>query len=528
MANDKRKAYLIGSGIGNLAAAAYLVKDGGFSGANISIYEEENLPGGCLDAAGTPEKGYFMRGERMFEANYVCMYDLLSFIPSLDDPTKSVKQDTLEFTAAYQWNNKARLVANGKILNFESYGFDAKDEMELLALTSKPEKAANDKRISDVFSEHFFETNFWHMWKTLFAFEPYHSAIEMRRYLLRFMHLFPDMAHQTLIHHTRYNQYDSMVRPIIKWLTDRGVRYVGNTRVTDIDIGNDTEGEFTARGITMVRDGKEKKVELRPEDIVIATLGSMVANVTFGTNDSPPKPITSPAHEGKWALWETLSRKSKVIFRDPSVFTGHIDESKFVTYTVTQTDRRFIDLMEQFSGQEAGRNGITSLPESGWSLSFILNHQPYYQNQPEGIYVWYGIALYPDKVGDYVKKPMAQCGGKEVLEELVRHLGFGADVKRILNSSTVIVNNMPFGISQFLKRNVNDRPDVVPKGSTNLALTGQFVEVPEDCVFTMEYSVRSAQMAVFKLLNLAKEPTPFQRVSHDLRVILNASRTLAA
>jgi oleate hydratase len=527
VSNAERKAHLVGSGIANLAAAAYLIKDGGFLGANISIYEEESSPGGALDSKGTPEKGYFMRGERMFEANYVCMYDLLSFIPSLDDPTKSVKQDTLEFYAAYTWNNKARLVANGKILDVHSYGFNPQDELELLALTSKPERASNDKRISDVFSEHFFETNFWNMWKTLFAFEPYHSAIEMRRYLLRFMHLFPDMATQSLIHHTRYNQYDSMVRPLIKWLTDRGVQYVGNTRVTDIDIGNDTDGEFTAHGITMVQDGTEKEVEVRPEDIVIATLGSMVANVTFGTNDSPPELITSPAHEGKWALWETLSRKSKVIFRDPSVFTGHIDESKFVTYAVTQTDRRFFDLMEQFSGQEAGKNGITSLPESSWSLSFILNHQPYYQNQPEGVYVWYGIALYPEKVGDYVKKPMAECGGLEVLEELLHHLGFGADVKRILDSSTVIVNSMPFGISQFLKRKVSDRPDVIPKGSINLALTGQFVEVPDDCVFTMEYSVRSAQMAVFKLLNLAKKPNPFPRVSHDIRVVWNASKTLA-
>jgi oleate hydratase len=526
MSNGERKAHLVGSGIGNLAAAAYLIKDGGFSGANINIYEEESLPGGALDAAGTPEKGYFMRGERMFEANYVCMYDLLSFIPSLDDPTKTIKQDTLEFTAAYPWNNKARLVANGKILKASSYGFNAQDELELLALTAKPEIASNDKRISDVFSEHFFETNFWHMWKTLFAFEPYHSAIEMRRYLLRFMHLFPDMATQNLLHHTRYNQYDSMVRPIIKWLTDRGVQYVGNTRVTDIDLGNDTDGEFTAHGITMVQDGKEKKVEVRPEDIVIVTLGSMVANASFGSNDSAPKLITSPTHEGKWALWETLSRKSKVIFRDPSVFTGHIDESKFLTYTVTQKDRRFLDLMEKFSGQEAGKNGITSLPESSWSLSFILNHQPYYQNQPADVYAWYGIALYPDKIGDYVRKPMGECSGREILEELVRHLGFDADLKRILDSSIVIPNMLPFGISQFLKRKVADRPDVVPNGSTNLALTGQFVEVPDDCVFTMEYSVRSAQMAVFKLLNLAKEVTPFPRVSNDLHVVWNAFKTL--
>ena len=141
MNNEGRKAHLVGSGIANLAAAAYLIKDGGFSGANIAIYEEEHLPGGCLDSAGAPEQGYFMRGERMFEENYVCMYDLLSFIPSVDDPTKTIKQDTLEFTKAYRWNNKARLVDNGKIMNFRSYGFSAKDELELLALTSKPERA---------------------------------------------------------------------------------------------------------------------------------------------------------------------------------------------------------------------------------------------------------------------------------------------------------------------------------------------------------------------------------------------------
>ena len=143
-----------------------------------------------------------MRGERMFEANYVSRYDLLSFIPSVDDPTKSIKQDTLEFTAAFPWNNKARLVDTGKIIDSHSMGFNKKDELELLALTSKPERASNDKRISDVFSEHFFTTNFWHMWKTLFAFEPYHSAIEMRRYLLihasvpRYLHSKFDSPHQ--------------------------------------------------------------------------------------------------------------------------------------------------------------------------------------------------------------------------------------------------------------------------------------------------------------------------------------------
>lgn len=526
MNNESRRAHLVGSGIGNLAAAAYLIKDGGFSGSNITIYEEEALPGGALDAAGLPEEGYHMRGERMFEENYVCMYDLFSFIPSLEDPNKTIKQDTLEFTKEYPWHNKARLVANGNIMNFQSYGFNEKDELELIGLTAAPERAWNGKRIDDAFSDHFFTTNFWHLWKTLFAFEPWHSAIEMRRYLLRFMHLFPDMGTQALIHHTRYNQYDSVVRPIVKWLTDRGIQLVSNTRVTDIDIGDD-EAEITARRLIMVQDGKERTVDVRPEDIVIATIGSMVANASFGTNDSPPQVNTSPQQYGSWALWETLSKKRKDVFRDPSVFTSHTDESTFISFTATQRDPLFFQLMEKLTGNEPGRNGITSLPESNWMLTFILNHQPYYQNQPAGINVFYGLGLFPDKIGNKVKKPMAQCSGREILEELLHHLGFDADADRILAGSLLRPCYMPFIMSQFLVRKVSDRPDVLPQASTNLALIGQFVEVPEDCVFTMEYSVRAAQMAVYKLLpELEKEPTPFRRVSHDIRVLVNAFKAL--
>jgi len=122
---------------------------------------------------------------------------------------------------------------------------------------------------------------------------------------------------------------------------------------------------------------------------------------------------------------------------------------------------------------------------------------------------------------------MGQCSGREILEELLHHLGFDAEADKILDSSIVRPCYQPFITSQFLRRKVSDRPDVVPQGSTNLALTGQYVEVPEDCVFTMEYSVRSAQTAVYELLpDLGKEPTPFRRVSHDIRVMHNALKAL--
>jgi oleate hydratase len=525
MRNEERKVHLIGSGIANLAVAAYLLKDGGFDGANIKIYEQDYVPGGCLDARGDPEKGYNMQGERMFEPNYVCFYDLTSFIPSLEDPNKSVKEDTLAYWRTYPWNNKCRLVDRGKKLNADDYGLTAQDTMEMMALNVQPENAANDKRISDVFSEHFFTTNFWSMWKTLFAFEPWHSAIELRRYFLRFMHLMPDQRVMSMIQRTRYNNYDSVVRPIQKWLTDRGVSFVFKTVVTDLDIGDPGASEITVRSITMVRDGKEKKVDVRPEDIVVATLGSMISNSTQGTNDSPPPP-TLPKLSGSWALWQTLSKKRKDVFRDPSVFTDHVDESSFTSFTVTQKDPLFFKLMEELSENVPGRNGITSCPNSSWSLSFILNSQPYYASQPKDVVVWYGLGLYSDKIGDFVKKPMSECSGQEILEELIGHLGFDAHKKKILDSSIVIPCRMPLITSQFLVRNTQSRPPIIPEGSTNLGLTGQFVEQPDDVVFTMEYSVRTGQTAAFKLGNINKEPNPLVHVSRDLGVVFAAARAM--
>jgi oleate hydratase len=525
MRNEERKVHLVGSGIANLAAAAYLIRDGGFSGSNITIYEQDYVPGGCLDARGDAEKGYNMQGERMFEPNYVCTFDLMSFIPSLVDRNKSVLEDTLAYSRTYPWSNKCRLVKKGKKMDADHYGMTPQDTMEMMALNVKPESAANNKRINDVFSEHFFETNFWHMWKTLFAFEPWHSAIELRRYFLRFMHLMPDQRTMSKIIRTRYNNYDSMVRPIMKWLTDRGVSVAYETVVTDLDIGGPADKDITVRSITMVQNGKEKKVDVRPEDIVIATLGSMISNSTLGTYDSPPPP-TSTTLSGSWALWQTLSNRRLDVFRDPSVFTNHVKESQFVSFTVTQKDLTFFDLMEELSENPPGRNGITSLPHSPWCLTFILNTQPYYENQAEGTVVWYGLGLYPEELGEFVRRPMTDCSGREILEELIGHLAFDKQKKEILESSIVIPNRMPLITSQFLVRNTESRPPIIPEGSTNLGLTGQYVEQPDDVVFTVEYSVRTGQTAAFKLGNINKEPNPFQHVSRDLRVVWEAARAM--
>ncbi|KOU58104.1 oleate hydratase [Streptomyces sp. MMG1533] len=517
------KAYLVGSGIAAMAAAAFLIREGGFEGADIHLFEEHRQTGGSLDAGGTPESGYTMRGGRMFEAEFRCTYDLLSHIPSLDDPSVSVTEDIRAAYEEFGWDDAARLVgADGEIMDVRSMGFSEHDRLDLARCLVTPESKLDGRRITDCFGEQFFTTNFWYMWSTTFAFQPWHSAIEFRRYLKRFIHLFPGFAAMSGIQRTRYNQYDSIVRPLESWLRERGVAFHTGCRIRDLVItaGPDT----TVERILLARDGHDEGIQVAPEDLVLVTNGSMTDATTLGSHTAPPPrpPRTSDA----WLLWHRLAR-GRDDFGDPEVFDKHVGESQWESFTVTARDPAFLDALERFSGRATGRGGLMTFTASNWLLTIVANHQPVYPDQPEGVSVWWGYALFPDRPGNHVDKPMTECSGAEILEEVLHHLRFEQDLReRVLATSTVVPCLMPYITSQFLARRHGDRPLVVPRRSVNLAFIGQFAEVPDDVVFTVEYSVRTAWTAVAELLGLDRRPPGVYKGQRDPHVLREALETM--
>ncbi|WP_424217428.1 oleate hydratase (plasmid) [Streptomyces sp. BI20] len=517
------KAYLVGGGIASLSAAAFLIREGRFPAADIVVLDAGERPGGSLDAAGSPETGYTMRGGRMFEVHFACTYDLFDSIPSLDDPSKSVTEDTFAFHEDFAWNDHARLVdAAGKVVESHSMGFSEHDRLELIRCVGTPERFLDGKRITDCFSEGFFRTNFWWMWCTTFAFEPWHSAIEFRRYLNRFVHLFKTFDTMSGIYRTRFNQYDSLVRPLVAWLTDQGVVIREGVTVTDAALA--PGDALTVTALTCEENGRTERIELGPEDLVMITNGSMTAGSALGSTDAAP--VLDPAEAGaSWRLWERLAAARPGELGRPEVFTGSPQDSTWGSFTVTTKDPRFFRLMEKFSGSEAGKGGLITFKDSSWLLTIVLNHQPHFHEQPEDTYVWWGYALFPDREGDFVPKPMRECTGREILDEVLRHLRF-EEGPGILDASIVIPALMPYITSQFLVREGGDRPAVVPAGSTNLAFIGQYAEVPDDVVFTVEYSVRTAWEAVAGLLRLDRRPPPVYKGGHDPRVLVEALHTL--
>ena len=520
-------AYLVGGGVASLAAAVYLVRDGQFPGRNVHVLEEAAL-GGSLDAAGSPEQGYSMRGTRMFGPAYVLTYELLNGIPSLDDPGKSVTQDTLDFWKQSPWHCRARLVEDGRIVDATDFGLANRDRADLVKLMLQREDMLEARRIDECFQPYFFGTNFWILWASMFGFETWHSAAELRRYLLRFLRLFPDLPTLNLIQSTRYNGHDSIVRPMLRWLEERGVRFETGVKVTDLDFEPTQDQRQAVRRIHALRHGTPTTLEVAADDLVIVTLGAMTADASRGSMHSAPAPApVAERRSGAWALWERLAAKDPAFGR-PAAFCGDIKQTQWVTFTVTHADTRFFERMEAFSGSPAGQGGLVTLKGSSWGLTFHLYHSPVFAQQPPSVCVWWGYGLFAGRQGDFVKKSMPQCSGEEILLELFSHLGWQRDAEALLAGAHCVPCLLPYTTSQFMPRASGDRPAVVPAGSANLAFVGQYCEIPDNVVFTVEYSVHSAALAVATLLGAPQAVPPAYLGLEHPNALVGALRRILA
>jgi oleate hydratase len=514
----KPKAYLIGGGIGSMAAAAFLVRDGQFPAKNISILEATRLIGGSLDGAGDAEHGYSLRGGRMLTTdNYECTWDLYKSIPSLRNKGKTVFEETVEFNQNHIPHSMARLVDSRRArVPVSSMGFSMQDRMELLKLANAGEDELGANCITDWLSPAFFETEFWYMWVTTFAFQPWHSAVEFKRYLHRFMLEFSRIETLAGVKRTIYNQYDSLVLPLKAWLEAQGVQLITDCRVTDLD--HDTQGgKFAVRGIHCQHHGKSEKISVADGDLVFMQNASMTDASSLGSMTSAPAKLTK-TDSGGWTLWEKLAA-GRPDFGNPAAFNSSIAQSCWESFTVTLKNPDFFDLMEQFSGNEAGTGGLVTFKDSNWLMSIVLAHQPHFANQPANVQVFWGYSLFPDRIGNFVAKPMTDCNGAEILQELCGHMRF--DPETVANANCIPCR-MPYITSMFMPRLRSDRPLPVPPGSRNFAFISQFVEIPDDVVFTVEYSVRAAQMAVYQLLGIDRKIPPITPNDKSIRTQFEA------
>ena len=528
---ENKSAYLVGSGLASLSAALFLVRDAQMPGERIHILEELELPGGSLDGILDNTRGYIMRGGREMENHFECLWDLFRSVPSLEVKDASVLDEFYWLNKEDPNFSKMRATMNrGKSAHTDgkfTLTDKAAEEIARLFLTSEEE--LNDKRISDVFSEEFFQSNFWLYWRTMFAFEEWHSAMEMRRYIARFIHHIGGLPDLSALKFTRYNQYESLVMPLVKHLESKGVRFEYGVQVKNVIVSK-AGGKKTATKIVYEKGGREGEINLTENDLVFVTNGSITENSTYG--DQNTVPVLDASLGGSWSLWTNIAVQDPA-FGKPEKFCGNIKESNFVSATLTTLDGRIPPYIERICQRDpfAGKvvtGGIVSVKDSSWLMSWTLNRQPQFKKQPGNELVVWIYGLFSNRPGDYVKKPMKDCTGIEIAEESLSHIGVPLAERHdmAVNSANTVPCMMPYVMSYFMPRALGDRPAVVPEGSVNLAFIGNFAETPRDTVFTTEYSVRTAMEAVYTLLGVDRGVPEVFASCYDVRMLMNSASRL--
>jgi oleate hydratase len=517
---ESKKAYIVGGGIAGLATAAFLIDDGYMPGANVTIYEQRHQDGGSMDASGNAEHGYVSRGERELEPWMECLWYLFGKIPSLEDPTRTVLDETRECNENLRIDSKYRLTENCfQKRDYSTLGLTKDDKDDMLRLMTTPEEKLDDVHIDQWFKPSFFKSNLWYYWSSMLAFQPWHSLIEMKRYTVRFTQHLPGVDHLRGILHTKYQQNDSMIIPLVKWLKGKGVNFELKTTVTDLDF-IDEAGGYAVTAIHLMRENHEKTIKVAQGDLVFVTNGSMTQNSTTGSMNQVPKRNDDKSNRGCFTLWENISRK-KPVFGHPEKFISNNDKTSWISYTLTITDYpELFDYVTRVTGNIPGTGGVITLTDSPWFMSINCPMQPMFPDQSDNVQVLWGYGLYYAPKGKYINKPMNECTGEEICKELLYQMGLKDTIDDILPHCNLIPTMMPYITSQFMPRASGDRPEVIPAGSKNLAFIGQYVEIPGDVVFTVETSVRTAMVAAYGLLKLDKPVTPLFTGQNDIRIMV--------
>ncbi|WP_077074429.1 oleate hydratase [Aedoeadaptatus urinae] len=526
---DDKKAYIVGTGIAGLSTAGFLIKDAKMDPSKIVFLEKDSIAGGALDGKLLSDLGYVARGGRETGHHFEVLWDLLSVIPSREDPDMSILDD-LYYTNLDDPNFSNCRVTKNRGERYDNGKFNLSRDVvkEILRLVMTPDEKLEGVSVEEVFSDEFLESDFWTYYRTMFAFENWHSVLELKLYINRFIHHVAGLPDLSALQFTRYDQYESIVVPMMRWLKDKGVRTEYNCEVLDVEFDLADDKKVATKIVAVdAETGADKSMALTENDLLFITTGSLVESSSYGSNDSAPDLAID--EENSFRLWKTIAKKSPEFGR-PEVFASDIAKSNWESATVTVKSKAIAKYIEAITKRSpyTGKvvtGGIVTALDSSWLMSWTINRQGQYIDQPEDeIAVWvYG--LFTDKEGDYVKKPMKACTGEEIAKEWLYHIGVPEDeIDALAKDTSTIPVFMPYITAQFMPRSFGDRPYVVPKHAVNFAFLGQFVETLDDpgrdTVFTTEYSARCAMEAVYVLTGVEKSVPEVFASRYDMRYLL--------
>lgn len=530
---DKKSAYIIGTGLAGLSAAFYLVRDGQMKGEHIHLLEKLDLAGGSCDGRKDVTKGFYMRGGREMDNHFECMWDMFRSVPSIETPNVSVLDE-------YYWLNKhdpnyslcrATINCGEDAHTDKMFKLDKKSALALSKLFITPEKDLENRKISDVLPDSFWETNFWLYWQTMFAFQKWSSALEMKRYLCRYVHHIDGLPDFSALRFTKYNQYESMILPLTKYLESNGVKIEYGIDVKNV-IFESKQNKKVATQIIYENKGLEKTIDLIEDDLVFITNGCCTDTSCYGDqNNAPDLSKIKNGNGESWDLWKNIaSQASNGEFGNPDKFCGNVDLTNWMSATIEVSDENIIKHIINICKRDPRKGkvttgGIVTVKDSteNWYLSWTINRQPQFKSQNKNSILVWVYALNTTKQGNFIEKAIKTCTGKEICEEWLYHIGIPTnEIETYADKCNTTTCYMPYINAFFQPREGKDRPLVVPKESINFAFVGQFAETPRDTIFTTEYSIRTGMEAVYTLLKIDRAVPEVWGSKYDVRELLKA------
>lgn len=530
---DKKSAYIIGTGLAGLSAAFYLVRDGQMKGEHIHLLEKLDLAGGSCDGRKDVTKGFYMRGGREMDNHFECMWDMFRSVPSIEIPNVSVLDE-------YYWLNKhdpnyslcrATINCGEDAHTDKMFKLDRKSAITLSKLFITPEKDLENKKISDILPDSFWETNFWLYWQTMFAFQKWSSALEMKRYLCRYVHHIDGLPDFSALRFTKYNQYESMILPLTKYLESNGVKIEYGIDVKNV-IFESKQNKKVATQIIYENNGQEKTIDLIEDDLVFITNGCCTDTSCYGDqNNAPDLSKIKNGNGESWDLWKNIaSQASNGEFGNPDKFCGNVDLTNWMSATIEVSDENIIKHIINICKRDPRKGkvttgGIVTVKDSteNWYLSWTINRQPQFKSQNKNSILVWVYALNTTKPGNFIEKAIKTCTGKEICEEWLYHIGIPTnEIEKYADKCNTTTCYMPYINAFFQPREEKDRPLVVPKESINFAFVGQFAETPRDTIFTTEYSIRTGMEAVYTLLKVDRAVPEVWGSKYDVRELLKA------
>ena len=305
-------------------------------------------------------------------------------------------------------------------------------------------------------SDDVLNSDFWCLWRTMFAFENWHSALEMKLYMNRFTHHVGGLADLSALQFCRRDQFTDFVTPMINYLKAHGANFKYGVTVTNVEF-EITDSKKAARKIVAHdKEGNDISIPLTDNDFCFITNGSMTESSCYGSTDKAP--VWEPGSLAAAGRCGRTSQNSPPEFGHPEKFCSDPEKSKWESCTITFSDPRIVKLVMDITQRTPRRTHLHRRHRDGQGLRLAHELDHHYRQgavlrTAQGRRRGLGVRPVPGCPRQLRKEADARLHRTWITKEWLYHIGAPQDqIDELADATHAVPVMMPFITSMFMPR----------------------------------------------------------------------------